>query len=111
MADYNLLIEDLTLDEAELLDEILSDLGESRRQFLGQMTAASLGTLVVHFLAKRNALAGTFAELAPPAVAEENAVTVAMRINGVSKTVTLDSRASLLDALRERLGLTGTKKG
>ena len=61
----NLLVEDLTLDEEELLDEILSDLGGTRRQFLGKMTAASLGTLVVQFLAKRNVLAGTIASLAP----------------------------------------------
>jgi xanthine dehydrogenase YagT iron-sulfur-binding subunit len=107
----NLLIEDLTLDEAELLDEILSDIGESRRQFLGQMTAASLGTLVIQFLAKRNALAGTIESLLPSAISEENAVTVALRVNGVPKTVTLDSRVTLLDALRERLSLTGTKKG
>jgi xanthine dehydrogenase YagT iron-sulfur-binding subunit len=107
----NLLVEDLTLDEEELLDEILSDLGGTRRQFLGKMTTASLGALVVQFLAKRNALAGTIETLAPAPMSEENAVTVALRINGVPKSVTLDSRVTLLDALRERLSLTGTKKG
>jgi xanthine dehydrogenase YagT iron-sulfur-binding subunit len=38
-------------------------------------------------------------------------VTVALRVNGVSRELTVDTRVSLLDALRDRLGLTGTKKG
>jgi xanthine dehydrogenase YagT iron-sulfur-binding subunit len=38
-------------------------------------------------------------------------VDVTLTINGVAKRLTIDSRASLLDTLRERLGLTGTKKG
>jgi xanthine dehydrogenase YagT iron-sulfur-binding subunit len=38
-------------------------------------------------------------------------VEVALRINGKPHRLTLDPRTSLLDALRERIGLTGTKKG
>jgi xanthine dehydrogenase YagT iron-sulfur-binding subunit len=38
-------------------------------------------------------------------------VEVALRVNGKSHRLTLDPRTSLLDALRERIGLTGTKKG
>ena len=34
-----------------------------------------------------------------------------MRINGRSEQLQLDARVTLLDALRDRLGLTGTKKG
>ena len=34
-----------------------------------------------------------------------------LRVNGVLREVRLDPRVTLLDALRERLGLTGTKKG
>ena len=34
-----------------------------------------------------------------------------LRINGVDHTFRVDPRATLLDALREYLGLTGTKKG
>lgn len=37
--------------------------------------------------------------------------TVRLSINGETRTLVLDHRATLLDALRERLGLTGTKKG
>jgi xanthine dehydrogenase YagT iron-sulfur-binding subunit len=38
-------------------------------------------------------------------------VTVELRVNGQSHALTLDSRTSLLDALREHLALTGSKKG
>ena len=36
---------------------------------------------------------------------------VEMVINGQARTLTVDTRTTLLDALREHLGLTGTKKG
>jgi xanthine dehydrogenase YagT iron-sulfur-binding subunit len=36
---------------------------------------------------------------------------ITLIVNGAQKQVTLESRVSLLDALRERLHLTGTKKG
>lgn len=36
---------------------------------------------------------------------------VRVRINGESREITVDNRTSLLDMLRERVGLTGTKKG
>jgi xanthine dehydrogenase YagT iron-sulfur-binding subunit len=37
--------------------------------------------------------------------------TATLKINGKSQTITLDTRTSLLDALREQMDLTGTKKG
>jgi len=36
---------------------------------------------------------------------------IALRVNGAEHTVVVDTRTSLLDLLRERLGLTGSKKG
>jgi xanthine dehydrogenase YagT iron-sulfur-binding subunit len=36
---------------------------------------------------------------------------VSLQVNGTSRTVSIDSRTTLLDALREHLRLTGTKKG
>jgi xanthine dehydrogenase YagT iron-sulfur-binding subunit len=38
-------------------------------------------------------------------------VTVTLHVNGRVRRLYLDSRVTLLDALREDLGLTGTKKG
>jgi len=36
---------------------------------------------------------------------------VSLRVNGVERSLVVDTRTSLLDLLRERLGLTGAKKG
>jgi xanthine dehydrogenase YagT iron-sulfur-binding subunit len=38
-------------------------------------------------------------------------VEVTLRVNGEERTLALDARTSLLDLLREHLGLTGAKKG
>ena len=39
------------------------------------------------------------------------ATPITVTVNGEPRAVTVDNRMSLLDLLRERLGLTGTKKG
>jgi xanthine dehydrogenase YagT iron-sulfur-binding subunit len=36
---------------------------------------------------------------------------IILRVNGVTRQLALDTRTTLLDALREQLGLTGAKKG
>jgi xanthine dehydrogenase YagT iron-sulfur-binding subunit len=38
-------------------------------------------------------------------------VEIALRVNGMERSLVVDTRMSLLDLLRERLGLTGAKKG
>ena len=38
-------------------------------------------------------------------------VVIGLRVNGTGHALDFDARTSLLDLLRERLGLTGTKKG
>ena len=38
-------------------------------------------------------------------------VDVTLRVNGENKSLTLDARTTVLDALREHIGLTGSKKG
>jgi xanthine dehydrogenase YagT iron-sulfur-binding subunit len=55
-------------------------------------------------LPQRVASAGSTTSVPPTA-------TTTVKVNGTSYTVTLDARVSLLDALRDRLQLTGTKKG
>ena len=47
----------------------------------------------------------------PSAPSAPPAVTTTLTVNGTAHTLTLDARVSLLDALRDRLQLTGTKKG
>ena len=51
------------------------------------------------------------ADGAPPAAPPSQAVPVALDVNGQTHRLLLEPRVTLLDALREQLGLTGTKKG
>lgn len=107
---------ELTADEEALLQEMptLTDVGQARRTFLGQTMAGSLGAFALMLLEKESALAAL--SIPPdavfaPAATLENPVRVVLKVNGAAKTLELDSRMVLLDALRERLELTGTKKG
>jgi xanthine dehydrogenase YagT iron-sulfur-binding subunit len=56
---------------------------------------------------------GPVARPAPPPVEAKagSEVDIVLRINGQDRRLRVDPRVSLLDALRERLGLTGTRKG
>jgi len=72
----------------------------SRRRFLGTAGAATLT------LASRPTSAEAAVE--PAAMHSEN---VTLTVNGRRHDLDLDPRVTLLDALREHLGLTGTKKG
>jgi xanthine dehydrogenase YagT iron-sulfur-binding subunit len=105
--------EEISADEEKLLDD-LGLFGESRRTFLGQSIASGLGIFALQLLAKEKALAEIMSS--PEAVFAqnvelENAVQVAFKVNGAQRSLEVDSRMSLLDALRERLELIGTKKG
>ena len=106
---------ELSADERALLDEMptLEDVGRSRRAFLGQTVAGGLGLFALDLLALERSLAAMPAspEAVYAAEGAANAVRVTFRVNGVARTMDLDSRVVLLDALRERLQLTGTKKG
>ena len=44
-------------------------------------------------------------------IADETSSELTLRVNGAAHLLDLDHRTTLLDALREHLGLTGTKKG
>jgi xanthine dehydrogenase YagT iron-sulfur-binding subunit len=107
---------ELTDDEQALLDEMpgLSGVGQTRRTFVGQTVAGGLGLFALNLLDLEKALAGL---KPPPDVvfaadpAPENVVKVVLKVNGAAKTLEVDSRVVLLDALRERLKLTGSKKG
>jgi xanthine dehydrogenase YagT iron-sulfur-binding subunit len=44
-------------------------------------------------------------------VADPELVEITLRVNGEPHALVVDTRTSLLDLLRERLGLTGSKKG
>ncbi len=105
----------LTADEAALLSEIptLIDVVPSRRQFIGQTVAGGLGLFALDLLALERELGAMTPS--PEALyatqAAQDVVRVTFRVNGAARTLDLDSRVVLLDALRERLALTGSKKG
>ncbi|MBR0553716.1 aldehyde dehydrogenase iron-sulfur subunit PaoA [Stakelama marina] len=51
------------------------------------------------------------AQAKPQPADQPNRMKVTMTVNGEKRTLDLDTRTTLLDALREHLELTGTKKG
>ncbi|WP_369980545.1 2Fe-2S iron-sulfur cluster-binding protein [Xanthomonas bundabergensis] len=96
----------LSDDEAALARR-LGVSGLSRREFIALLSAAGLsgagGQLVFSDAA--------FAAPAPAAPPPQNALPVVLQVNGQRHALKLDPRTTLLDALREHLALTGTKKG
>ena len=102
----------------ENLDSQQSGGGLSRRSFL----AATLAASAVLALAGRGAQARNHNELTPPAPGEKRfssnddygksgTIPVKLRVNGQVRTLQIEPRVALLDALREYIGLTGSKKG
>jgi xanthine dehydrogenase YagT iron-sulfur-binding subunit len=82
--------------------------GFSRRSFLSGLGATGLLAGAAPLAAAAPALGAETQETA----AEAGTGTLTLRINGKDYTLRgLDSRATLLDTLRERIHLTGTKKG
>jgi xanthine dehydrogenase YagT iron-sulfur-binding subunit len=99
-----------------LSDSDFENLTPTRRDFLRQLAAAGAAmTLAPYFLSGSHAQAkeaGAAMETAlNPVPAGPEAVDVSFTINGAKHALKLDPRVSLLDALRERLNLTGSKKG
>jgi len=74
----------------------------SRRDLMVGTAAVSVATA--------NAASPVFAQSVAPAAAENHSQ-VAFTVNGTRHELDLDNRTTLLDALREHLHLTGTKKG
>jgi xanthine dehydrogenase YagT iron-sulfur-binding subunit len=78
--------------------------GFNRRTFI----AATAGTALVTPLTARGA-----GDAPGSGIAQEPAAPVRMvlRVNGEDRPLMIDARTTVLDALREHLGLTGSKKG
>lgn len=105
----NLDSEDLTKDEETILDQIGLN-GTSRRKFLKQMSAASLSIWASSYFTSE-LFASNMKNLPEHPEIFLNEIKVNLRVNDMVKPLTIDSRTTLLDALRERLALTGSKKG
>ncbi len=77
--------------------------GFDRRMFL----AGAAGSAVVPLTARAAGPAPNAAAAPDPSLP----VDVTLRVNGDSRLLTIDARTTVLDALREHIGLTGSKKG
>ncbi|RRH97454.1 (2Fe-2S)-binding protein [Mesorhizobium tamadayense] len=78
--------------------------GLSRRSFMTGTVSAAAAAPLLTSAAKAEVPAATHSKL-------REAVAVSLRINKRPYELSLDTRTSLLDALRDHAGLTGTKKG
>ncbi len=78
-----------------------AEIGLDRREFLAALFAASI--VAAH--------ASQVAAAAAIDVSPQSTVALRFTVNGRSIGLSLDPRVTLLDALREHLSLTGTKKG
>ncbi|MGI4729116.1 MAG: (2Fe-2S)-binding protein [Janthinobacterium lividum] len=84
----------------------LPSAGASRRSFISKIAVAGAGLSLAPLF---TSAAEKEAEKIVIAPIEVNSVT--LMINGQKRMLNLDSRVTLLDALRDKLMLTGTKKG
>ena len=82
----------------------------TRRSFLSQLGAAGIAATATPVLAAagQQAMATPETQAAPM---PEGAKAIALKVNGQEHTFNAEPRVTLLDALREELSLTGTKKG
>jgi len=96
----------LSADEAALARRLGIN-GLSRREFLALLSAAGLSGAGGQIAFSDAAFAAPASAPTPP----QNAMPVTLQVNGQRHALRLDPRTTLLDALREHLALTGTKKG
>jgi xanthine dehydrogenase YagT iron-sulfur-binding subunit len=82
---------------------------ETRRKFIKQVATTSIAVAIGPNLLGSASLEKI--DLASAAGATGESVNVHLKINGKSYALDVDPRVTLLDALRERLQLTGSKKG
>jgi xanthine dehydrogenase YagT iron-sulfur-binding subunit len=80
----------------------------SRGKFLFRSTVPALA---VGLNGPRLFPAARAATATPARLQGPQPIDITLRINGVQRKMRLEPRVTLLDALRDRLGLTGTKKG
>lgn len=81
----------------------------TRRQFLITALVASVAAAAWPAPAPAETSAASPQGTAPPR--QPQVLDLTLQVNGVDHALTVDSRVTLLDALREYIGLTGTKKG
>ena len=83
----------------------------TRRSFLSQIGAAGVTVSAAPLVARAQSAAPVPTASSSATERIENAIPITLSVNGKSARVEVDPRTTLLDALRETLSLTGTKKG
>ena len=87
-----------------MIEKNAQALGLNRRRFLGTSATSVALPLVAE-------ATGARAEISSAARNVSSLVPITLTINGRPRQLAVDARTTLLDALRENVGLTGTKKG
>jgi xanthine dehydrogenase YagT iron-sulfur-binding subunit len=82
----------------------------SRRSFLGQALTAAGTAIAAPTLIEQATVAKENGEKLPQS-ATSGAIAVTLNVNGKKRSLNIEPRVTLLDTLRERLQLTGSKKG
>jgi xanthine dehydrogenase YagT iron-sulfur-binding subunit len=90
-------------------EELLGDQTETATAESTEISRRSFLQVAGTIAAAASLPAAAHAATAP--IPPEQKRSITLKINGQSKPLTLDTRTTLLDALRENLDLTGTKKG
>jgi xanthine dehydrogenase YagT iron-sulfur-binding subunit len=80
----------------------------TRREFVATALAAAFALTLNPIVVRAEPIVERLSPLAPPDAPVAN---VTLRVNGQPITLNIEPRVTLLDALREYAGLTGTKKG
>ena len=83
----------------------------TRRSFLSQIGAAGVTVTAAPLVARAHSTTAPAKTTTSATEKVESAVPITLSVNGESVRVEVDPRTTLLDALRETLSLTGTKKG
>ena len=110
-------LSDLTQEERKALEELMPDdmseildSGIKRRHFLKLFAVTGTSLLAANLLGIEQLMARSVPiEQQPLLIAD--GVNISLEVNGSAQKLMVDSRMTLLDTLRERLNLTGSKKG
>lgn len=110
-------LSDLSQEERKALEDLMPDdmneiiaSGIKRRHFLKLFAVTGTSLLAANLLGIEQLMARSVPiEQQAPLIAD--GVSLSLEVNGSSQKLMVDSRMTLLDTLRERLNLTGSKKG
>jgi len=83
----------------------------SRRHFLSQLAALSASLTIAAPAARAASSKESSRPETPDSEQPESLVDIVLNVNGQEKPLKVDSRVTVLDAVRDRLNMSGTKKG